>query len=171
MATRVVRKTRPAAGSSPAAEALQALKPDAPLSVAGRKVTVREYGYFEGLEVAHRAAPFIADMHAICADGDLRYTRIRRLFGVHQEVVCAIAAQAADVDTDWVRGLKGNDAEIFMSTWFAVNSAFFVHEVVVEMREARQRAAMSSTGSTSSPVSPAPASATSTASAGSPSGS
>ncbi len=165
-------KVTAAAEVPSAAAALVEIKPDVTLTIAGRTVTIREYGFFEGLAVAHKAQPLIAAMFAMCQDGNLQYSRIRRLFGVHQDLVIEISAQAADVESEWVRGLEKNpsDAEIFLDSWFAVNSSFFVHEAVVEMREARQRAAMS-IGSMPSPGSPPPASATSTASADSPSGS
>lgn len=162
-----------AAGPVPAAEAdtLGALHPDAPLTLSGRAVTVREYGFFEGLEVAHRASALIADMHQLCRDGVLRFDRVRRLFGKHRDVVLAIAAQAADVEPEWVEGLPRDEADLFLSIWFAVNADFFVHEVVVEIREERQLAATragTSTGQTSSSASPTAASATSTGSGATP---
>lgn len=165
--------TQPAAEPDSAAAELAELSPNITLTLAGRQVTLREYGFFEGLDVAHRAAEFIADMHDQCRGGELRYDRIRRLFGKHADVVVPIAAQAADVEPEWVRGLGKNDAETFMSTWFAVNAGFFVHEVVVEMREERQRAAAAErlAGTSSSPNSPPPASAPSTTSDDSPSAS
>lgn len=169
MARKLDRKKAVAAEDDSAAAQLAVLNPQVTLTLAGRKFTIREYGYFEGLQVAHDAAAFIADIHDICRDGELRYDRIRRLFGVHQQVVIDIAAQAAGVEADWVRGLERADAEAFMSSWFGVNAGFFVREVLVEMREERQRAAMRSTGSISSPGSPPPGTETSSASAGSPS--
>lgn len=169
MARKVDKKAPAAAEPSSAADDIAALQPDASLTIAGRRLTIREYGYFEGLKVAHQAAGFIADMHTMCADGDLRFARVRRLFGVHEAVVLAIAAQAADVEPEWVRGLAKADAETFMSTWFAVNVGFFVQEVVVEIKEERQRRWMASKSTGSSSGSPAPGSATSTASADSPS--
>lgn len=162
---------RAAAGDVPAVAPLDVFNPDAPLTIAGREVTVREYGFFDGLAVAHRAAGFIADMHDICKGGDIRYAQIRRLFGVHRDVVVAIAAESAGVEPEWIAGLSSEDAEVFMSTWFTVNSGFFVREVVVEMREAQQRAAMTSTGGSSSPASPTEGSEASSSSPDSPSGS
>ena len=160
-----------AAGPVPAVEdnALEVLNPDQSLTIAGREITIREYGFFEGLEVMARASAFVADMHAQCRDGELRYSRIRRLFGVHADVVSAISAQSADVDAEWVKGLGHADGDLFLSRWFAVNAGFFVHEVVVEMREDRQLA--DSTGTTSSSASPTAVSATSTDSDDSPSAS
>jgi len=163
---RKLEKPAPATAEPVSAEAgLSALQPDTTLTVAGRKITVREYGFFEGLEVADRAAPFIADMHVQCADGTLTYSRIRRLFGKHRAIVVEIAAQASGVEPEWLQALSPSDAELLMSTWFAVNSGFFVHELVVEMQVQRQNTAPTSTGLASSPASPLPGSATSTASA------
>ena len=160
----------PAAEDPSAAESGAALLPDATLTIAGRKITVREYGFFEGLEVAGRAAPFIADLVALGRSGSLRYSAARRLFGKHAEIVVAIAAQAADVEPEWVRSLKPADAETFMATWFAVNGGFFGREVVTELQEERQLRAMASPSTGSSSGSPVPASATSPGSAASPSG-
>jgi hypothetical protein len=152
---RKVEKKAPAAAEQPsAADDIAALQPDASLTVAGRRITIREYGYFEGLKVAHQAAGFIADMHTMCADGDLRFARVRRLFGVHEDVVAAIAAQAADVELDWLRGLGKADSEKFMSTWFTVNVPFFMQEVVVEIMEERHRNLMASRSTGSSSASP-----------------
>lgn len=162
----------PAAEEPSAAERISALMPDATLTVAGRKVTVREYGFIEGLQVAERASAFLSDLLALAKEGALRYTIARRLFGKHADVVVAIAAQAADVEPEWVRGLTPADGETFMATWFAVNVGFFMREVVAEVQEEarlHRLTASSSTGSFSG--SPAPASATSTGSAASPSGS
>jgi hypothetical protein len=135
-------QARPAPPAPHPAGAPQALRPDVRVTIAGRDLVVREYAFFEGLEVAHQAQALIAAMHAAAiADGSLRYDRIRRLFGVHSDVVIPIAAQAADVEPDWVLQLSRSDAERFISAWFSANSSFFVHEVVVELREERQRAA------------------------------
>lgn len=169
---RKLESSKPAAESNSAAAQLAELQPDVSVTIADRALVVREYEFFEGLEVAHRATAFIADVCAMArADGTLRYDRIRRLFGVHREVVVAIAAQAAGVDPEWVAKLGRADAEQFMSAWFAANSGFFVHEVVVELREDRQRAAvLRLTGSSSSAGSLPPDLATAIVSADTPSG-
>lgn len=176
MAKKVTPATQAAAEPDSAAAELAELSPDITLTLADRQITVREYGFFEGLDVAHRSSAFIGDMHDQCRDGQLRYDRIRRLFGKHADVVVAIAAEAAGVEPEWVRSLGKDDAETFMSTWFAVNAGFFVHEVVVEMREERQReqllaGAKGPAGTNSSSSSPPPDSDPSTTSAASPSAS
>lgn len=163
MARKLDAKQGPSAADPSAAEQLEVLHPEMSLSIAGRDIVVREYEFYDGLEVAHQAEAFIADMHKSCKQGGLRYAKVRRLFGVHRDVVTTIAARSADVDVDWVRGLKAADAEVFLSAWFSVNAGFFVREVGMELREEQQLAALarSLAGRTSSPASPRPVMATS----------
>ena len=143
-----------------AADDLAILHPDRTLVIGGRTLTLREYGFFEGLDVADRAAGFIADLIAASDDGALRYAQVRRLFGRHRAVIPAIAAQAGDVDAAWLETLAPDELELYLATWFAVNAAFFVREVLAELREAQLLAAGASAGAISSPDSPPPATAT-----------
>lgn len=143
-----------------AADDLAILHPDRTLVLGGRTITLREYGFFEGLDVADRASAFIADLIAASDDGALRYAHVRRLFGRHRAVIPAIAAQAGDVDVPWLEALSPDELELYLATWFAVNAAFFVREVLAELREAQLLAAGASVGVISSPDSPPPATAT-----------
>jgi hypothetical protein len=149
MATRIPAPSADDAAS--VADELAMLDPDRTLELGGRSVTIREYGFFEGLDVADRASAFIEDLVAATEDGRLRYAQVRRLFGRHRAVVPAIAAQAADVEVAWLETLAPGEQELFMATWFATNSAFFVREVLAEVREAQVLAAGASAGLSASP--------------------
>ena len=174
MATKI-----PAASTSDAtatADDLAILHPDRTLTLGGRAITLREYGFFEGLDVADRAAAFIADLILASDDGALRYAHVRRLFGRHRAVIPAIAAQAGDVEVAWLEALPPDDLELYLATWFAVNAAFFVREVLAELRETQLRevqrlAAGASAGAISSPDSPPPDTARPTSSDDAPSAS
>ena len=154
------------ASETAAADDLAILHPDRTLVLGGRTIVLREYGFFEGLDVADRAAGFIADLIAASDDGALRYAQVRRLFGRHRAVIPAIAAQAGDVEVAWLESLPPDELELYLATWFAVNAAFFVREVLAELREAQLLAAGASAGAISSPDSPPPATATLPDSAG-----
>lgn len=148
------------ASETAAADDLAILHPDRTLVIGGRTVVLREYGFFEGLDVADRATAFIADLIAASDDGALRYAQVRRLFGRHRAVIPTIAAQAGDVEVAWLESLAADDLELYLATWFAVNAAFFVREVLAELREAQLLAAGASAGAISSPDSPPPDTAT-----------
>lgn len=165
------KKQEPAADAPSAAEDLQALQPDASIEIAGRRLTVREYGLWEGLRVAERAKHLIADMYDIAAAGGLTYVTARHLFGKHQDVVAEISALAADVEPEWVVGLKSADGELFLSTWFVVNGSFFGRELAVVGQVARLARATASRSIASSFDLPAPDSATLTDSDAAPSAS
>lgn len=154
-----------------AADDLAILHPDRTLVLGGRTIVLREYGFFEGLDVADRASAFIADLIVASDDDALRYAQVRRLFGRHRAVIPVIAAQAGDVEVAWLEALPPDELELYLATWFAVNAAFFVREVLAELRETQLReaqrlAAGASAGAISSPDSPPPATATSPDSAG-----
>lgn len=117
------------------------MHPERTLPIGGRDVTIREYGFFEGLDVADRASAFIADLVAASTDGTLRYTQVRRLYGRHRAVIPVIAAQAGDVEVAWLETLAPDDLELYLATWFAVNAAFFVREALAELRETGLREA------------------------------
>lgn len=160
MATKLPAAPHTADDAVSSAEDLAVLHPDRTLTLGGRAITLREYGFFEGLDVADRAAAFIADLIAASDDGALRYAQVRRLFGRHRAVIPAIAAQAGDVDATWLEALPPDELELYLATWFAVNAAFFVREVLAELRETQLRdaqrlAAGASAGASVSSDSPA----------------
>ena len=159
MATKLPHMPSPEGAS--VAEELTVLHPDRTFVIGGRSVTIREYGFFEGLDVADRASAFIADLIDASEDGTLRYAQVRRLFGRHRAVIPSIAAQAGDVEVAWLEALASDELELYLATWFAVNAVFFVREVLAEIREAHVLAAGASAGTHSSSGSPLPDSATS----------
>lgn len=164
MARKIAQAPPDDAQADAAGDALAVLHPERNLTLGGRGVTIREYGFFEGLEIADRAAGFIDDLIAMSEVGPLRYAQVRRLFGRHRSVIPVIAAQAGDVEVVWLDALADDELELYLATWFAVNAAFFVREVLAELRERRllQAAAQGTlTGPASSSASPPPDSATS----------
>ena len=52
------------ASETAAADDLAILHPDRTLVLGGRTIVLREYGFFEGLDVADRASAFIAEQHS-----------------------------------------------------------------------------------------------------------
>jgi hypothetical protein len=176
MAMKIPAAPHAADDTASAADDLAVLHPDRTLVIAGRTVTIREYGFFEGLEIADRASAFIADLVAASDACTLRYAQVRRLFGRHRAVIPAIAAQAGDVEVVWFEVLAPDDLELYLATWFAVNAAFFVREVLAEVREAQLLEAQplavgASAGANSSSDSPPPESGDPSSSADAPSAS
>lgn len=142
-------KAKDSAGTSPALDAAAALVPEVKATIAGRDLVFREYAVFEGYEVAYLARDFIAELHQQLKGGALKYASVRRLIGPHQAVIVKIAAQSADVDEAWVRGLDRESADQFFASWFVATAGFFVREVLYDIQQERAEQAMDtkSTGS------------------------
>ena len=155
-----------AAGECSAADQLQELAPNLAITIAGRAIVIREYGAFEGFEVAAQASGLMASIVESARDGDFNWARMRTLIGRHRDEVLAISARAADVEPDWVKGLGREQLEEFFSAWFGVNASFFVHEVLATLRDELMRKALAKAGTTSSSGSLTSGSGTSTALAG-----
>jgi|SRR5580765_5411995 len=176
MARKVQKADAPAANDSASsdAESLAELQPNGKLTIAGREIEIREYSFWEGLEVAHKASGFITDLLKEMESGDFRYTRVRRLIGVHRVALIPLVLQSAGVDDEWLESLSAEDKDSLLSAWYGVHVGFFVHEAVAEVQERlllARAAAARSTGTTSSSASPAMDSGISTNSDGSPNGS
>lgn len=148
---RKIDKQKPAAEKASAAEELAILSPEIGINVGGRDLTIRRYGFFEELRIAQESEDFIEDLHALAlSKRGLRFDRIRRLFGVHEDVIVSISAKAADVEPDFVRSLNEIDKRAFLDAWFGMHSSFFMREVMEEIREDRQLELLKQSGAMSS---------------------
>lgn len=112
------------------ADDLQVLHPNRTATVAGRSITVREYGFIEGLGLRPLAQPLLDDLHAqVGASGVPELDGILVLLGKHSEIVAELVAVAADVEVPWVRGLKQDDGYILLMMWWGANGPFYVRSV------------------------------------------
>lgn len=145
------------------------MRPEIKLSIADREIVMREYDFFESMEIVYDDPAFLEGcLQAFTAGGGRDpWEAMRPLFGKHRAFCKRAAALAAGVEVEWIEGLANpRDVDALMSAWFAVNGHFFVHEVAVMLRGRRAKAA--SAGPKSSPASPPTDSATPTASAATP---
>ncbi|EPM0009431.1 DUF6631 family protein [Pseudomonas aeruginosa] len=156
MGRKVERKTRPAPATDPGADDLQILHPERTLKVQGRVVTMREYGFVEGLKLRATIQPFLDDLHAMVVN-DRGLPPLDRIIGVlaaHHSLVAQLIAQAADVELEWIeKGLRARPGKDLMYIWWSVNGPFFVGEVMdriaTDRAEASLRAGQTSTHASS----------------------
>lgn len=152
---RKVIKAEPVAG--PAADGvddLEILNPERPVTIAGRDLVLREYGFIEGLRLAELYAPFVDDLYEQLAAGGVVPTldEIVDLIGRHHTDIVKLVAISADVEEAWVMGLSDRDGMNLLYVWWVVNSHFFMRRVLDRL--AAQRAlARAVAGATSTPSS------------------
>lgn len=169
MAQRKVRKGLITAPEAPAAEGandVQVMHPNLSATLNGREVTVREYGFVEGLELQPLLQPFLDGLYEL-AKGDTQppLEHIVALIGRHTGVVMQAMAQSADVEVAELRNLKSQlEGRALLMKWWTANGPFFyrcvLDRILAERELARRRA-----GATSTPPSSGPATATSSESA------
>lgn len=151
-----------------AADDLEILHPERELQIAGVKITMREYGFVEGMRLAGAAAPVVHDLAALSganvAGSLLEYANLQAVFAKHVDAIVGMVAQACDQPVEWVSKLQPVDGENLLLTWWAVNGPFFVRRVITElqMRVVNQPF----DGAKSTPRSPRPDTAPPTASDG-----
>ncbi len=148
------------------AEDLAILYPERTATIAGRAVTMREYGFAESFGVYVLAEPLLADLtDAVALREGVAWTTVIGALAKHGDVVMQLVAKAADVDLDWVQGLRDADGQALLMLWWGVNGPFFVRRVVTALAIAAA-AKRASAGRTSTPASsptdttPAPSDAT-----------
>lgn len=157
MGKKVDRPVKPAPVEKAGAEDLQVLHPERTLQIAGREITIREYGFVEGLGLRPLIQPFLEDLYSL-VNVDKVVPPLEDILGVlgkHSELVAKLMATAADVDLEWVHQLPSREGNTLLYVWWIVNGPFFVGAVVdrirAEVAAAKQRKALA--GPTSTPPS------------------
>lgn len=144
---------------APGAEDLNVLFPELTVSIAGESITVREYGFIDGLRVRALMAPFVAELDAMIMTAPL-VEEIIDLLGRYIDATQQAVAISVSRDPAWVAALKPADGEELLFTWWAVCGPFFLRQVVRRQRERYLRkhgaAASAPDGPTSSPLSSVP---------------
>lgn len=146
---------------------LEILHPERTLTVAGRELTVREYGFIEGLRLRPLHAPLVAALaegaHEKKVDD---YEAVVDVLAQHADAVVALVAASCDAEPEWVADLRGADADMLLLAWWSVNRDFFMLAVTRRLAVRRLNA---SAGPTSTSPSQPPASAAETQPASEPS--
>lgn len=164
MAKKIERKPKeaPATGASASQDELTVLHPERTFTLAGREITVREYGHIEGLRLLAWAKPFTDDLYATIARGSQApsVAAMAALLATHADLVRDMVAQAADVEPSWVEGLNDVDGDLLVMAWWQVNAGFFIRRLLAraaaEKLEERQRAGAASIPPSSVPASDEP---------------
>lgn len=155
MARKRESKQRPGAAGD---DDLEVLHPERRATIAGREVTVREYGFVEGLRLQPLVEPIVADLQTLLGGGVPTLEAVLAVLGRHADRVVALLAVAADVDEEWVAGLSQDDGHLLLMLWWGANGPFYLRAA------AMRRLAAARAGATSTPPLSPPASATPSAS-------
>lgn len=121
-----------AVGAGAAAAELEILHPNREVKIAGRQLTVREYGFVEGLQVRALAAPFLEGLYQAVGAGSRApsFDEVQDVLAGHADAVVELIAKAANVEAGWIRTLGDEDGELLMLNWWLANAGFFIRRVL-----------------------------------------
>jgi hypothetical protein len=119
------------ATSAPApagADDLAVLHPDVVVTIAGRQLTVREYGFLEGLRLRPMYQPLLNDLTDLLNEPEAPIAQITGALARHADLLVQLMAQAASCEIEFVEGLSDSDGQELMRVWWVVNCHFFLRQ-------------------------------------------
>lgn len=176
MARKVDARDQPTAPQGAAGnDDLDILHPERTLTVAGRTVSVREYGFFEGMDMRIVAKDFFDALYALfgAAGPAPAYDEVEEVIAAHRPAVIGMVAAAIGPNPDavadkqaaaqahadtvrWVAGLDDAAGDALLVTWWMVNAGFFLRRMMRRAAQAalspRARSAGAGSSTDSSPV-------------------
>lgn len=164
MATKVDPPKRKSAPENPGADDLSVLHPDHTFPLAGRSITMREYGFVEGMKLLPLLDPIIAQMRGMIERAEELPTneQFPAWLGLHMDALVQLMAASADIEPEWIESLSPEDGYELIWFWWVVNGPFCVRNAKRRSQVARSRedALKKLAGQTSTENSSAPATET-----------
>lgn len=125
------------------ADDLEVLHPERLLTIAGREITVREYGFVEGLRLLPVAEPIIASLQGDLSRGTPSFESIMGAIAQHADVAVRLMAIAADVDAEWIESLSQDEGQLLLMVWWSVNGPFYLRTAATRQAVAARAGATS----------------------------
>jgi hypothetical protein len=139
------------AASAPGADDLEVLHPERQVTIAGRELVMREYGFVEGLKLRPLYAPLIEALKPVLAEGVLpELEQILDLLVGDADALPQLMATACDQPVEWVEALGHEHGHDLMLVWWGVNGPFFLRSAAGQLFSAKVRATLLA-GATSTP--------------------
>lgn len=124
------------------AQDLADLVPERVVSIAGRAVTVRPFGFIEGIRLRPIVAPIVASLEAVAADPDAAgVDEMEALFSSNEAELVSLIAISSGLSEDDVRGLSDDDGQALLLAFWLVNKDFFLRRLMQRAVIQRARSA------------------------------
>ena len=147
-----------------AADDIATLHPHASLTLRGRTVMAREYGYIEGLSLQAGIKPLLTALYGLfsrAADAPPSAAQVREVFAAQAVTLQWVMAQAITPypedpaklqefgdavakNARWIATLDDIEGDALLTVWWSVNCGFFIRrfrEQALAAREAEARTA------------------------------
>lgn len=109
---------------------LVVLHPEQSLTINGCNITVREYGFVEGLKLRPLMKPLLERLYQVTTSGQrIELESVLDAVADHPSEVLQLIAISADVEQSWINELNDADGTLLMMTWWGVCGPFFVRKL------------------------------------------
>lgn len=151
----VVKKGSSSEGKDAIGEELDILHPQREALIAGRKVTVREYGFVEGTRLRLVAKPFMDSLYDLIGGKAVpTYDAVKDVMALHIDLVVELMARAADVDVAWISELNDPDGDLLALMWWGANGSFFMRAALQRLKAENEVRNLLAGGASTQPSSP-----------------
>jgi hypothetical protein len=150
------RQQRAAQDAAKPDNELEVLHPERRLVLAGKPVTVREYGHVEWLRLLPATKPLVESIAAMLEAGRApSYEDALEVLALHTDGLMPLVRQACDMPTEAFNALDPEDGELLLMTWWGVNGRFFVQRALnrVAVSGFERQAGLSATARSTPPSS------------------
>jgi len=109
-----------------------------PLTLAGVSVSVHEYTLSEQLQYRRSLKIVTAALKTLLdssADGIVSLEQLTDELATVFDEVLNVVAVACGQPREWVAALSGSDADELLYTWWSVNAAFFMRQILIPALE------------------------------------
>jgi hypothetical protein len=123
MATRIEKE-------DPQNDDLVVLHPEQTVTINGQEITVREYGFIEGLKLRPLMKPLHDRLYEITQSGQrIELESILDVVADNPGELTQLIATSAGVNVSWINSLNDADGTLLMMTWWGVCGPFFVRKL------------------------------------------
>lgn len=121
------------------AEDLATLAPEQALAIGGETVTVRPFGFIEGLRLHALAAPIVNGLAAMAEaggeagqapDAEADFDRLAALFGEHEAALVSLMALSTGKPEAWIRALDDADGQALLMLFWVIQKDFFMRRLL-----------------------------------------
>jgi len=112
------------------ADELSTIFKEKKLKIGSRDITITEFSFLKGLQVAKLAQPLIDDLSKALRDsgnGDIGISILEQVFFDHFTLFRQLIVESSDIDDlAFFDQLKDNEGQLLLMTFWTVNSGFFL---------------------------------------------
>lgn len=139
----------PQQAATPQDDDLSVLLSTRDITIAGQRLTVREFTLVDSLTMNEELKPVVASLADVMQSEWPSFEAVQDVLATHAAALPKLIACCIDQPVEWVATLPGSDGTALMDWWWTVNRRFFMSAAVrqITLRAAREKPSLSAASS------------------------